>query len=127
MNNTFINLVEQINSETQSFHSNIESDTLNNQNFRNVLFTSSNLQLVVMSLKPNEDIGEEIHTDTDQFIRVDQGSGKAVLGDKEVILKDGDALIIPKGLTHNVIASEDGLKLYTIYSPPHHEEGTVVK
>jgi mannose-6-phosphate isomerase-like protein (cupin superfamily) len=107
---------------------NIEEKSLSNSNFRTVLFTDSNIQLVVMSLLPNEDIGEEVHA-LDQFIRIEKGEGKAVLDGKEYPLTDGDVVIIPKGTRHNIInvSSVHPLKLYTLYAPPNHPDGTVHK
>lgn len=105
---------------------NIEQETLANGNFRKVLYTAQHSQLVVMSLKPGEEIGEEVH-ELDQFIRVEAGTGKAVLDGQESVVEDGTAIVVPAGANHNVInASEtDDLKLYTIYSPPEHRDGTV--
>ena len=125
----FIDLLTEEVSETpnEGFHTDIETKTIENKNFREVLFTANNIQLVLMSLKPNEDIGEEIHSDTDQFIRIDRGFGKALIDESEYDLKDGSAIIIPAGIKHNITAGGDGIRLYTIYSPPHHEEGEVVE
>ena len=109
------------------YHGNIEDLTLDNNFFRKVLFTGPNSQLVVMSLKPGEDIGEEIHEE-DQFFRFEGGQGKVVLGEtEEYEVKDGDAVVVPAGLKHNImnISENEELKLYTIYSPAHHPEGTV--
>lgn len=106
---------------------NIEEETLNNSNFRKVLFTAPYSQLVVMSLKPGEDIGLEIH-DNDQFFRVEQGKAKVLIEDKTYEVSDDWAIVVPAGAKHNVInAGDDDLKLYTIYSPAHHPEGTVHK
>lgn len=109
------------------FHINIEQKTLDNDNFREVLFTTERSQLVVMALQPNEDIGMEVHEDHDQFIRVESGMGKAVIDDVEYDLADGSAIVIPAGSNHNVIntSAEDKMKLYTIYTPPEHKDGTV--
>lgn len=109
------------------FVGNIEELTLNNTNFRQVLFTSQHVQLVVMSLKPSEDIGTEVHSTTDQFLRIEKGEGKVVINGEEQAIKDGSAIIIPAGAEHNVIntSSAAPLKLYTIYSPPHHKDGIV--
>ncbi len=109
------------------FHVNLEKETQGNNNFRKVLYTAPKLQLVLMSLKPNEDIGLETHDNTDQFFRVDQGSGKAIIGSETYTLKDGDAVIVPKGTRHNIIAGKEGIKLYTVYAPPHHEDGEIRK
>lgn len=108
---------------------NIEEKTLSNNNFRQVLYTGQHAQLVVMSLEPNEDIGLEIHEIVDQFLRVEKGKGKIILNGEEHLLKNGDAIVVPAGVKHNVIntSSEDQLKLYTVYSPPHHKDGTVHK
>ena len=106
---------------------NIEEETLKNNFFRKVLFTGAHCQLVVMSLKPGEDIGEEIHPDVDQFFRIEEGEGKVIIDGEESEVKAEFAIIVPAGSMHNVInTSEDkDLKLYTIYSPPNHPEGTV--
>lgn len=116
-------LFEQENKE--GFHTNIENKTKENENYREVLFTTTNLQLVLMSLGPKEEIGEEIHKFGSQFIRIDKGSGKAIIGDKTYQLKDGDAIVIPAGVKHNVIAGSGGIKLYAIYAPPEHEPNTI--
>jgi mannose-6-phosphate isomerase-like protein (cupin superfamily) len=106
---------------------NIEEITLKNENFRQVLFTSQHVQLVVMSLKPGEEIGLEIHQIVDQFLRVEAGEGKVIINDEEHPIKAGDAIIVPAQTSHNLIntSSEKPLKLYTIYSPPHHKDGTI--
>lgn len=108
---------------------NIEEKTLQNENFREVLYTAQHSQLVVMSLLPNEEIGEEVHEIVDQFIRVEQGEGKAILNGEEHSLSDGFAIVVPAGTKHNIIntSSENKLKLYTIYSPAHHKDKTVHK
>jgi mannose-6-phosphate isomerase-like protein (cupin superfamily) len=125
----FLNLLqEEFDKEsTTGFHVNIEKETKKNNNFRKVLFTSDKIQLVVMSLGPGVEIGLETHKNTDQFIRVDLGEGEAIIGDKKYILLDGDAIIIPAGSKHNIIAGSEGMKLYTVYSPPHHEDGEIQK
>ena len=108
------------------FVTNIEKDTLENENFRKVLYTAKNMQLVVMSLNAKEEIGLETHPEHDQFIRVDKGSAKAILNGEESELVDGSCVIIPAGDEHNIVNTGDGeLKLYTIYSPPEHPDGTV--
>jgi mannose-6-phosphate isomerase-like protein (cupin superfamily) len=105
--------------------SNIEKESLENGDFRRVLYTTANCQLVVMSLNPGEDIGEEVHT-VDQFIRCEAGSGKAVLNGVEYGIADGFAVVIPAGTKHNIINSnEDVMKLYTLYMPPHHRDGVI--
>ena len=108
----------------------IEKQTLKNDYFRQVLFTGKHTQLVVMSLKPGEEIGNEVHKNVDQFFRIEQGEAIFVFGGKERhVVKDGDAVIVPAGTYHNVInASETTkLKLYTVYSPPNHPDKTVHK
>ncbi len=108
------------------FVTNIEKDTLENDNFRKVLYTAKNMQLVVMSLDAGEEIGLETHPEHDQFIRVDKGNAKAILNGEASELSDGSCVIIPAGVEHNVVNTGDGeLKLYTIYSPPEHPDGTV--
>jgi mannose-6-phosphate isomerase-like protein (cupin superfamily) len=112
----------------KGFVTNIEEDTLDNDDFRRVLYTAKNSQLVLMSLRGNEEIGEEVHQ-LDQFIRVEAGQGLAVLDGVAHRLSDGSAIVIPAGTKHNVINVSDTeeLKLYTIYSPPEHRDGTVHK
>ena len=111
------------------YHTNIERKTEKNDYFREVLFTGPHSQLVVMALKPGEDIGLETHPDTDQFIRVEEGIGRAVIGGQAYQLEDGSAIVIPAGAEHNVIntAVDETLKLYTVYTPPEHPDGTVHK
>lgn len=103
----------------------IEDLTTENENFRKVLYTGEHCQLVLMSLLPNEEIGMEVHEENDQFFRFEKGSGKVIINETEYEVKDGDAVIVPSGSKHNVIAGGDGLKLYTIYSPAHHKDGIV--
>lgn len=104
---------------------NIEKATVENENFRKVLYTAQNSQLVLMCLKPNEEIGKEIH-DLDQFIRIEEGKGRAVLNDVEYDIEDGSAIVIPAGVWHNIINGPDeNMKLYTIYSPPEHKDGVI--
>jgi mannose-6-phosphate isomerase-like protein (cupin superfamily) len=112
-----------------SYHINIEEKTLQNTNFREVLKTSVYSQLVVMTLQPGEEIGVEIHNNRDQFIRVETGAGVAILDGQDIPLEDGTAVVIPGGVEHNVIntSTETPLKLYTIYSPPEHPDGTIHK
>jgi len=109
----------------KGFKENIEKLTEENDNFRKVLYTGEGSQLVVMSLLPNEDIGMEIHEENDQFFRFEKGEGLVVINDTEYEVEDGDAVVVPKGARHNVIAGDKGLKLYTIYSPAHHKDGIV--
>ena len=110
----------------KGYVTNIEDDTLENTDFRRVLYTAKHTQLVLMSLRGNEEIGEEIH-ELDQFIRVEAGQGLAVLDGVAHRLSDGSAVVIPAGTRHNVInvSDTDELKLYTLYSPPEHRDGTV--
>ncbi|KUK67534.1 MAG: hypothetical protein XD87_0056 [candidate division WS6 bacterium 36_33] len=106
----------------------IEEKTLDNTYFRKVLFTGKHMQLVLMALKPGEDIGEEIHENVDQFFRIEQGEAKVIIDGEENVLKDGMVAIVPAGAKHNVInTSNVDLKLYTIYSPPNHPDGTINK
>ncbi len=111
----------------KGFHTNIEQDTINNTNFRKVLYTAKHMQLVLMSLNPNEDIGSEVHHENDQFFRFDKGEGKVIVGETEYIVTDGDTVIVPAGTEHNVIntSETDDLKLYTIYTPSHHKDKIV--
>lgn len=111
----------------QGYFDQIESLTLNNTNFRQVLYTGRYCQLVLMSLQPGEDIGLEVHEDTDQFFRFEAGEGKCMIDGNEYEVTDGSAIIVPAGAQHNVIntSSTKELKLYTIYSPPHHQDGVV--
>jgi mannose-6-phosphate isomerase-like protein (cupin superfamily) len=115
-------------SNKKGFHTNIEKDTVNNENFRKVLYTGEHLQLVLMSLKPGEEIGMETHTTIDQFFRFDAGKGKCIINDTQYDVKDGDCVIIPAGSKHNIINNSDKpLKLYTVYSPPNHKDDIVFK
>ena len=109
------------------YSTDIEQATQDNTCFRQVLFTGPQSQLVVMALKPYEDIGMEIHPDNDQFIRVESGDGLAIIDGQEFQLKDGSAVVIPAGAEHNIIntSTSDAMKLYTIYSPAHHPDGTI--
>ena len=105
---------------------NIEKATLENENFRKVLFTAAHSQLVVMTLQPGEDIGTETHPEHDQFIRIEEGAGKAVLDGQEYEIPDDWAVVIPAGVEHNIINTGEGkMKLYTIYSPQEHKHGTI--
>jgi mannose-6-phosphate isomerase-like protein (cupin superfamily) len=108
----------------------IEKLTLENTYFRQVLYTGKHAQLVLMCLKPGEDIGDEVHPNVDQFFRIEKGEAKFVLDEKrERPARDGDSVIVPAGTYHNVINSSKtaSLKLYTIYSPPNHPDGTIHK
>jgi len=106
---------------------NIEKLTLENGLFRKVLFTAAHSQLVLMSLQPNEDIGMEVHNNVDQFLRIEEGEGKVILNGEEHTIGDGSAIVVPAGTQHNIIntSSEKTLKLYTLYSPANHKEGTI--
>ena len=112
----------------QGYIANIEKITKENNNFRQVLYTGRYSQLVIMSLKPREEIGEEVHG-LDQFLRVEEGKGKAIVGDKTYDIEDGTAIVVPAGTKHNVIntSADKPLKLYTIYSPPNHRDRVVHK
>ena len=111
----------------KGFCSNIEKDTLDNENFRKVVYTGKHSQLVLMTLQPNEEIGMETHADNDQFFRFEKGQGKVFIDGNEYEVKDGSAVIVPAGAQHNVVntSATDKLKLYTIYSPAHHVDGIV--
>lgn len=106
---------------------NIEQATKENENFRKVLYTAKYSQLVLMSLAPGEEIGMEVHPDNDQFFRVDAGQGKVIIDGNEYEVRDGFAVVVPSGAQHNVIntSGSEALKLYTIYSPAHHQDGVV--
>lgn len=116
-------------SSKKGFKSDIENDTINNDNFRKVLYTGKNMQLVLMSLIAGEEIGEEIHKDNDQFFRFEKGKGKVIINNTEYTVKDGDAVIIPAGSKHNIIntSNTEELKMYTIYAPPHHKDKIIRK
>ena len=108
---------------------NIETITLQNEYFRQVLYTGQYAQLVVMCLKPNEDIGVEVHQGVDQFFRIEAGEGKLIMNGEEYVIKNGSAFVVPAGTQHNVIntSADQALKLYTVYSPPHHKDGIIHK
>ncbi len=111
----------------KGFNTNIERDTLENNDFRRVLYTAKHCQLVLMSLQPKEEIGLETHPENDQFLRFEGGRGAAFIDGSRYEVTDGDAVIVPAGARHNVVnlSETEGLKIYTIYSPPHHKDGTV--
>jgi mannose-6-phosphate isomerase-like protein (cupin superfamily) len=111
----------------KGYHSNIEQDTISNDNFRKVEYTGKHLQLVLMSLKPGEEIGVETHDENDQFLRFEGGTGRCYIDGNEYSVTDGFAIIVPAGAEHNVVNVSDNeeLKIYTIYSPPHHKDGIV--
>lgn len=110
----------------QGFIDNIEEKTLGNESFRKVLFTGKHMQLVVMTLQPGEDIGEEVHPNVDQFFRIEEGTAKVVINGEEHLLTPDMVAIVPAGSMHNVIneSVDAPVKLYTIYAPPNHPEGT---
>ncbi len=105
-----------------NYFENIETLTKNNNNYRKVISTNSYIQLVLMSLKPGEEIGLEVHPYLDQFFRIEKGEGQATIGTKEYPLKNGSVIIVPAGTQHNIknMSETDSLKLYSIYSPPNH-------
>jgi mannose-6-phosphate isomerase-like protein (cupin superfamily) len=107
----------------------IEKATEENEFFRKVLYTAQHMQLVLMTLKVGEDIGQEIHPDVDQFIRVEEGEADAILDGEVHKLSDGSVVVIPAGTEHNVIntSSSEALRLYTVYTPPNHPDGTIHK
>lgn len=111
----------------KGFNGHLEKATLRNNDFRHVLYTGKHLQLVLMSLKPSEEIGFETHHDNDQFFRFESGTGKCIIDGNEYPVTDGDTVIIPAGANHNIIntSTTAELKMYTIYAPPHHQDGVV--
>lgn len=111
----------------KGYKDNIEKLTLENGNFRQVLYTAEHCQLVLMSLQPGEEIGMEVHEDGDQFFRFEKGKGKVIINETGYLIGDGDTVIVPAGASHNVIntSQTEALKLYTIYAPPHHKDGVV--
>jgi mannose-6-phosphate isomerase-like protein (cupin superfamily) len=113
----------------KGFKMNIEAAAVGNDNFRKVLYTSKYSQLVLMSLQPNEEIGEEVHAENDQFFRVESGRGRCIIDGTRYELNAGDAIVIPASSKHNVINTDSvaALKMYTIYSPAHHKDGITRK
>lgn len=111
----------------KGFNANIEKAALANSDFRRVLYTGHHSQLVLMSLRPKEEIGMEVHADNDQFFRIEKGQGRCIIDGNEYELADGSAIVVPAGAQHNVInvSETEDLKLYTIYSPSHHKDGIV--
>ncbi len=109
------------------FNANIEQLTLENNNFRKVLYTLQGMQLVLMSLKPGEEIGAEVHPENDQFFRFESGKWKVLIDESVYEVEDGSVIIVPKGSNHNVINTSDTeeLKMYTIYTPAHHKDGVI--
>lgn len=112
----------------KGYVTNIEQAAMENEYFRKVLYTDERVQLVVMALKPSEDIGEEVH-ELDQFIRVEAGEGRVILDGVSHELTGGFAIVVPKGALHNIIntSSTEPMKLYTVYAPPNHKDGTIHK
>lgn len=110
----------------KGFVDDIEKLTTENDDFRRVLYTGKNIQLVLMSLKPGEEIGAEVHNDRDQFFRVETGEGEVRIDGNSSKIKDDDAIIVPAGARHNIINSgKEPLRLYTLYAPPEHRDGAV--
>lgn len=111
----------------RGFHANIEDETVANDNFRKVLYTGKNSQLVLMSLKVGEDIGEEIHNENDQFFRFEAGTGQVMIDETTYDVVAESAVVVPAGAKHNVTntSSSESLKFYTIYSPSHHKDGVI--
>lgn len=111
----------------KGFRGDIEKDTLENRKFRKVLYTGKHSQLVLMSLRPKEEIGMETHAENDQFFRFEEGQGKVIIDGNVYEVGDGVAIVVPAGAKHNIINISDSkeLKLYTIYSPAHHKDGIV--
>lgn len=111
----------------KGYYSNIETLTTENSDFRRVLYTGKHMQLVLMSLRPGEEIGSEVHNENDQFFRFESGNGRVIVGETEYQVTDGDTVIVPAGTEHNIINASDteDLKLYTIYAPSHHKDGIV--
>jgi mannose-6-phosphate isomerase-like protein (cupin superfamily) len=109
----------------KGYKDNIEKLTIENEDFRRVLYTGKNSQLVLMTLKPGEDIGTEVHEENDQFFRFEAGQGKVIINETTYEVADGDAVVVPAGEEHNVIntSASDSLHFYTIYSPAHHKDG----
>ena len=110
----------------KGYHDDIEKQTTGNSDFRRVLYTGKNLQLVLMTLQPGEEIGSEVHEDRDQFFRFEEGSGKVDIDDNCYNVEDGSGVIVPAGARHNVRnTGEAPLRLYTLYGPPEHKDGVV--
>jgi len=127
LTNELTTSVEPKKSIMKGFKGDIKEAALKNENFRNVLYTSKNLQLVLMTLKPGEDIGSEIHLNSDQFFRFESGKGKCIINDNEYNVESGDVIIVPIGSQHNVINTDatKELKMYTIYALPQHKDGII--
>lgn len=119
---------DNIEEESSEYFGNIDDDTISNENYRKVIYTGSNMQLVLMSIPPGEEIGSEVHEDGDQFFRIESGSGKLVLDGEEFDFESDFGMTISAGKEHNVInTGEEDLKVYSIYSPPEHPKGTLHK
>jgi mannose-6-phosphate isomerase-like protein (cupin superfamily) len=119
---------EKRGNDKAGYRGDIEKLTLANKNFRKVLYTGENLQLVLMTLKPGEEIGEEVHEDKDQFFRFESGTGEVRINGKKKAVEDGIAVIVPAGALHNVInTGDESLTMYTLYGPPDHKDKTVHK
>lgn len=111
----------------KGYITNIEKETIENTDYRRVLYTSKNSQLVLMSIAPGDEIGEEVHH-LDQFLRFEEGEGEVIIDGAVTAVSDGDAVVIPEGARHNVInTGETNLKLYSLYAPPEHKDGTIHK
>lgn len=106
------------------YHGNLEKQTEKNRYYRQVIHTNRRQQLVLMYLRPGEEIGSEVHPNTSQFIRIESGSGRITLGDRTFRVRDGFAVVVPPRTKHNVVAGKDGMRLYTVYSPPEHPPKT---
>ena len=127
-NNTILPKTKPLTHSTmKGFNTDIERDVMENTNYRKVLYTGQHMQLVLMTLKPGEEIGEEVHAKSDQFFRFESGIGKCVVNGNEYIVKAGDVVLVPSGAKHNVINTDAtaDLKLYTIYALPNHKDGIV--
>lgn len=110
----------------KGFVADIERLTEENSDFRRVLYTGKHLQLVLMTIQPGEEIGEEVHEDRDQFFRIEKGEGEILIDGNRSKIKSNDAMIVPAGARHNLVNTGDkALQLYTIYAPPEHRDGTV--
>lgn len=118
-------LYESSVSGKKGFEANIEQETLDNENFRKVLYTGKNMQLVLMTLQPEENIGLEVH-ENDQFFRFESGKGQVIINETTYNVSDGSGIIIPAGAKHDIINTGNKvLQMYTLYSPPHHKDGIV--
>ncbi len=113
----------------KGFSTDVEAATRENTNYRRVLYTAPHCQLVLMSLLPGDEIGEETHASSDQFLRFESGQGRVVINGHAHMVGDGSAVVVPAGARHNVIndSPTEPLKLYTVYAPPHHRDGVVAK